>query len=536
MTFHHANRLVAHWQPKDLTATAKLVALHLAQNLQAEGTYAGRYFHSGDLLSKELGLDIKTTYTALGSLVAAGLFDAETIHRGTRLRTYSLALECPTDCQANNHYTALEIAGRVSTETEPIGKNALIDTPLIGKNAYTYRELTNKEDLDIDIETFTSFSFEKLDQIYLKVISETLASLETKTANHLHLDTALMVNPALVLIDARAVAEKSKTSPEAYLASATINSPQRLLQAFRAATSTEPAIDPLEFSEAEVAMFRAAALDVIGERSNGQEVYHEYLLASGAIPVDLVDIVRAQLNDSHRPEGFSSLEDAVTQALAVKHSIGVDLELDPSLKVIVHEGSFEPQRHDFGADAKSYEQARRLHDKRQEWQESFDRKQADVVEAWLQVHTDQSREDAFRLEQYEANEQARAANPELAVDREHYARLILNELWKLPPIETLADYLSSDESLNIEAEKLARDFTEFWSAYPSRPEGKGRKVTALKAWLEARKRHSHESLMSALRFDFNGSSAEFVKFPASWLSIYATAEAELNTGTGEQAW
>jgi hypothetical protein len=536
MTYHHANRLVAHWQPKDLTATAKLVALHLAQNLQAEGIYAGRYFHSGDLLSKELGLDIKTTYRALGSLVAAGLFDAETIHRGTRLRTYSLALECPTDCQANNHYTALEIAGRVSAETEPIGKNALIDTPLIGKNAYTYRELTNKEDLDIDIETFTSFSVEKLDQIYFQVVSKTLASLETKTANHLLLDTALVVNPALVLVDARAVAAKAKNSPEAYLAKTTINSPESLLETFRAATSTEPAIDPRELTDADISLIRSAALDVIGERQNEQKLYNEYLLASGAISPELVEIIESQMNDYHSPACYKSLEEAVADALAIKHSIDVDLELDPSLKVIVYEGSVEPEASYFGADTHSYQSAIELHRKRQEWQHLFDAKQPEILDAYLKEHPEHSYADAMTLAPLEANEQARAANPELSVDREHYARLILTELHQLPAIETLADYLGGNESLNVATETIAREFLEFWKAYPSRPEGKGTKRAALKVWLEARKRHSHESLMSALRFDFNGSSPEYVKFPASWLSIHATAYPELEISTETETW
>jgi hypothetical protein len=515
MTYHHANRLVAHWQPKDLTATAKLVALHLAQNLQAEGTYAGRYFHSGDLLSKELGLDIKTTYTALGSLVAAGLFEAETIHRGTRLRTYSLALDCPPDCQANNHYTALEIAGRVSTETEPIGKNALIDTPLIGKNAYTYRELTNKEDLDIDIETFTSFSFEKLDQIYLQVVSKALGTIENKTANHLLLDTALVVNPALVLVDARAVAAKAKNSPEAYLAKTTINSPESLLETFRAATSTEPAIDPRQYTEAEVSLIRSVALDVVGERQNEQKLYNDYLLASGAIPPELVDIVRAQMNDCYGQDRFTSLVGAVAGALSVKHSIRVDLKLDPSLSVVVHEGSFAPERHDFGADADSYEAALRLDRKRQEYQEAFDAKQAEIVETWLQVHTDQALEDALKLDQIEANEQARAANPELAVDREHYARLILTELHQLPAIETLADFLGGNENLNVASETLATEFMEFWHSYPTRPEGKGTKKAALKAWLETRKVIGHKQIMTELIN--TPTSGEFVKWPTSWL-------------------
>jgi hypothetical protein len=139
------------------------------------------------------------------------------------------------------------------------------------------------------------------------------------------------------------------------------------------------------------------------------------------------------------------------------------------------------------------------------------------------VHSDQTLEDAFRLEQYEANEQARAANPELAVDREHYARLILTELHKLPAIETLADYLGGNENLNAATEKIATEFMDFWNAYPARPEGKGRKLAALKAWLETRKSKTHSEIMSQLN-TFNGTSAEFVKWPTSWLAEFAKVD------------
>ena len=515
MTYHDANRLTAHWQPKELTSTAKLVALYLAQNIQAEGTYAGRYFHSGDQLSADLGIGRKTAYKAIGSLLAAGLFEAETIHRGTRLRTYSLALDCPPDCQANNHYTALGLAGRASVALEPSGQNDHIDTPLSSQNDHTYRETTNREDIDIDIETFSSFSFEKLDQIYLQVVTKALGTIENKTANHLLLDTALVVNPALVLADARAVAGKAKNSPEAYLAKTTINSPESLLETFRAATSTEPAIDPRQYTEAEVSLIRAVALDVVGERQNEQKLYNEYLLASGAIPPELVEIVSAQMQDPHSQPGYTSLEDAVADALSVKHCLDVDLELDPSLKVIVYEGSVAPEASYFGEDKASYQSAIELHRKRLDWEQTFNAKQAEIVETWLQVHSDQTLEDALKLDQIEANQQAREANPELSVDREHYARLILTELHQLPAIETLADYLGGNENLNVASETLASEFTDFWHAYPARTEGKGKKIAALKAWLETRKVIGHKQIMTELIN--TPTSGEFVKWPTSWL-------------------
>jgi hypothetical protein len=323
------------------------------------------------------------------------------------------------------------------------------------------------------------------------------------------------MSPELVLVDARAIAAKAKNSPEAYLAETTINSPERLLESFRAATSTEPTIDPRQYTEAEVSLIRAVALDVVGERQNEQKLYNEYLLASGAIPPELVEIVSAQMQDPHTQPGYTSLEEAVADALSVKHCLDVDIELDPSLKVIVYEGSVAPEASYFGEDKGSYQSAIELHRKRLDWEQTFNAKQAEIVETWLQVHSDQTLEDALKLDQIEANQQAREANPELSVDREHYARLILTELHKLPAIETLADYLGGNENLNVASETLASEFSDFWNAYPSRTEGKGRKIAALKAWLETRKVIGHKQIMTELIN--TPTSGEFVKWPTSWL-------------------
>jgi len=111
-------------------------------------------------------------------------------------------------------------------------------------------------------------------------------------------------------------------------------------------------------------------------------------------------------------------------------------------------------------------------------------------------------------------------------DREHYLELILTELYSLPALETFAEWSSSIEKLEIANEKIKTEFLEWWNAYPDRRDGKGRRITALKGYLEARKLIEHSSLMSQLE-DFNGTSGEFVKWPSNWLTNVANEAREL---------
>lgn len=510
MAYQHLNRLLAHSPFKDLTGNAKAVALYLASNIQSKGDWANLYFHSGDKVAEALGMSRKTAYKALGQLIASGIFEAETIHYGSTLRTYRLALECPEDCQAKEHYTKLEKALRgshaLAEVSEQSGNNDHSDTPQSGKNDHTYREAF-KRDIDIDIKNLSGFDLEK---VYLNAISEALTSVTDKTANHLRLLALIQEQPDLVASMAQAiVGERNPKHPEAYLAKTALNSPESLLE-------TSDTSEAREWPEADLNILRLNALDLKGVTSE-QEVYDEYLLGSGAIPNDLYGIAKAT------GQRYLSLAHLVADCRAKFY--GFDLEGFSTEPLAIDLSEWRGNRRaDWGTDLDGYAEAEKLDLARLEYQKAFDSKQANLVEAWLQANPDGSLDTYLAGEQIEALELERWANPELSGSREHYSRLILAELTELPDLETLADYLTSNETLEQSVlPELQAEFLEFWNAYPSRPDGKGRKVTALKAWCEARKLNTHRVLMSDLSRAFLGTEPAFIAWPVSWLKTYANS-------------
>jgi hypothetical protein len=514
MAYQHANRLTAHWLPKTLKASTKLVAKHLAENIQAEGELAGRFWHSAEKIAAELGLGEKTTYRALGELMEAKLFDCEVlnIHRATGLRTYSMAIECPPDCtDTAKHYTPLERAARPQVQKVATSQNDHSDTPTTSQNDQPYKELLNKE-IDIDIENSPSLISENLAAIYLESIRKALAGVETETANHLLLKTCLEANPALVAVDALRISQRATKNPEAYLAKTAKETPESLLEAVRASLVTDTDNQSKEWPVALKRVLLDNALDIVGERGEAQKLYNEYLFGSGAIPTDLVAIAETNF------VGYPSLEHLVADCRAISYGFNdIRLNLNP---LVIELADFEkPLKADFGTALDAYTEALELHEKRLAYQAAFDSRQPDLVEAWLQVHNDSDKEAALKSEQIEALEAERMANPELSGDREHYARLIMTELHNLPALETLTDYLASAENLqSVVVPQLQTEFEEFWNAYPSRPEGKGRKIAALKAWCEARKTYDHHELMSELRGSFFGVEPAFIPWPTSWLT------------------
>jgi hypothetical protein len=510
MAFQHLNRFVAHSTLTDLTGNAKAVGLYLTANIQAQGDWANRYFHSGEKIAEALGMSRKTAYKALGQLIASGLFEAETIHSGSTLRTYSLALDCPEDCQAKNHYTKLERSLRASQAlaevSEPNGKKGLAEVCLSGKNDHTYREAF-KRDIDIDIKNLSGFDFES---IYLRAVLEALASVaETdKTANQLKLSALIQKQPDLVASKVNdLLAEYSPGNPEAYLSKIATNSPESLLE-------TSDTSGAKEWPEAELNILRLNAQDITGITGE-QEVYDEYLRASGAIPNDLYEIAKAT------GQRFRSLERLVADSRAKFY--GFDLEGFSSEPLALALSEWRgARRGEWGTDLEGYTEAERLDGERLEYQKVFNAKQEAVAQAWLEANPDGELDNSLAGEQIEALEAERWSNPELNADREHYSRLILAEIRELPELETLDEYLTSNETLEqIVLPQLQSEFLEFWNAYPARPQGKGRRVTAVKAWCEVRQLQTHRSLMEDLSRAFLGTEPAFIAWPSSWLKKYS---------------
>jgi len=515
MAYQHANRLTAHWQPKSLSITAKLVAKHLAENIRHEGTLAGSFYHSAEQIADELGIGEKATRRALAQLIEAKVFEAEVlaVHRRTGLRTYSLSIDCPPDCKGfATHYTPLELAAKGNPETPTTSQSDHSNTPTTSQSDRPYKELLNK-DIDIDIKNSPSLDFEKLQGIYLQTIRTTLENLDTASANHLLLKACLEARPDLVAVDALRVAEQATTSPEAYLAKTTRETPESLLKASRASLPTNQEATSTEWPADLESVLVANALDITGTHTE-QGLYDEYLLGSGAIPSDLVAIAEA------RGMNYISLAHLVADCRSIAY--GLEFRgFDPD-SVSIDLGDYEqPLRADFGSDLIGYIEACELWVKRENYRAAFDQRQAELVETWLAVHSDENRAAALDTAQIEALENERLANPELQADPEHYSRLICNEIRHLPQLDTLAEYLAGDDHLqSVTLPQLKTEFEAFWNAYPSRPkrEAKGRKIVALKAWCEARKTKSHAYLMQELGGSFFGTDPSHIPFPATWLN------------------
>lgn len=506
MTFHHLNRFVAHSPLRDLTGNAKAVALYLAANIQNKGQWANRYFHSGEKIAEALGMTKKTALNALGQLLALGLFEAETIHYKSRLRTYRLAVECPEDCQAKNHYTKLEKSERASEAlaevSEQRGNNYSTNEEQRGKNYSTYREAF-KRDIDIDIET-SGFDYET---IYLRAVTEALAAVSDKSANQLKLSALIQEQPGVVAKRSEAIiGERKPKHPEAYLAKTATNSPESLLE-------TSDSSEAKEWPEALTNILRLNALDLKGVTSE-EAVYDEYLRGSGAIPNDLYEIAKATAGTAH------SLAHLVAETRAKFYGFDLEHFSAEPLELALSEwrGS---RRSEWGTDLDGYAAAERLDGERLEYQRAFEKKQEAVAQAWIEANPEAGLEGSAAEEQIDALEAERWTNPELSADREHYSRLILAELRDLPQLETLDEYLTSNETLEQSVlPQLQREFEEFWNAYPARPEGKGKKVAALRAWVTARKNYRHSSLMEDLSRSFLGSEPKFTQWPSSWLKGY----------------
>ena len=162
MSYHHYNRLLAHWQPKkkpegqvlaygsreryeSLTPGAKAVALFVAGHLNTEFNC---YPISQKTIQAKLGLTKATIGKALDELVAWGVFYRQRSHN-EKPYEYYLAIECPVDCDhLESHNTQTEIALLPKKQATPMPKNQ--DSPSPRKQAtgvLENRQLieTNKE-------------------------------------------------------------------------------------------------------------------------------------------------------------------------------------------------------------------------------------------------------------------------------------------------------------------------------------------------------------------------------------------------------
>ena len=544
MTFQHLNRLVAHWHSvtlpdkngelKGLNASDKLVAVYLAANLRSDGEWANSFYHSGEALAEELDLNRSTAYKALGRLITAGVFDCRTINK-EGLRAYSLTLDCPPGCFESKHYTKLERVGRdgftahqKTTLGEPIAdkqpavkadsgvrQNHTATRLTPATEPHTYRELNKQTNKELDIKTLASFDLNNLDQLqerYVSTIGKAVARVKDKSAEHSLLADYLVTNPELIMTSALGLVAKHKPdSDEAYLATIATDTPGQLLTAYNEVMNLSDAPRGDSWPENEENIVRQAALEIGSwELATLKEEYNEYLLGSGLIPADLVEIAKTSLDwfekGEPEPRTLGSLAELVIDLRACQYGFDSP-QIDPeTLEFELGEWDwYEPYSsiYPLGTKDPGYLAVVELQAKRETYRASFDQRQNDFL-ASLGLDPFENDISQFVNSDFVKNLEAeRASNPELNGDSKHYAALIKAELETLPECQTFAERSTSSEVFeSVLLPKVKAEFREFWNACPVSEEfaHKGRRVAALNAYLHTRKWFaSHDYIMAEVK-------------------------------------
>jgi hypothetical protein len=251
MTYHHYNRLEAHWaenpNSKKLTPTQTLVAGVIALHINS-GT--NHYHLSAETLSKYTNRSTSSIDTATTALEALGFF---TITRAGKRspKDFRLLIECPETCQAKatDHYTETELQERPERwhkaasdvqkpkayKTEypnPEGTeypNPRSEYPNPEGTEYPNPRGTNKELIKKNKENINK---EKELDFYLLVISNALKDLARRgnqTKDHELLQTALEGNQVEILERAKEI-NKPARYPVEHLTEIVKTNPTALLK------------------------------------------------------------------------------------------------------------------------------------------------------------------------------------------------------------------------------------------------------------------------------------------------------------------
>jgi hypothetical protein len=248
MTYHHYNRLEAHWaenpNSKKLTPIQTLVALVIAQHINGGSNH---YHLSAKTLSKYTNRSPSSIERATAALEALGFFSVS--RAGMRSpKDFRLLIECPKTCTANatDHYTETELQENPQRWNKALPKQDSYKTEYRQNEGTEYRqndseyrqnegteyrqnEGTNKELIKKNKENINK---EKELDFYLLVISNALKDLAKKgnyTREHELLQTALEGNQVEVLEIARETA-KTGRKPVPYLTQIIETNPLDLLK------------------------------------------------------------------------------------------------------------------------------------------------------------------------------------------------------------------------------------------------------------------------------------------------------------------
>lgn len=143
MSYHHSQRLLAHWQPKrkpegssltwgsreryeSLTGSAKALALAVSIHLNNQ---TNTREISNKTLQRELGLSKDATTDGLKELVEWGIF-SRTRRNNESSYCYSLLVACPPECEhLDKHYTPSELATLPKEQASPEPKEKASPKP-----------------------------------------------------------------------------------------------------------------------------------------------------------------------------------------------------------------------------------------------------------------------------------------------------------------------------------------------------------------------------------------------------------------------
>jgi hypothetical protein len=229
MSFHHLNRLLAHYEPKNLTLSARVVAVMIAHHLNAE---SNSFPINRKWIAAETGLGHGSIDQAVKDLEEIGYF-ASTRKHSRSPKVFSLSLKCPDTCHAKEHRTGSEAFYEMAVTSpstqanlEPIQESTSPSTQanLSPSSKATYRD--SYKDLDEDLDK-QSLVFENLIRTTLKKITNSGAA----TLEHLALEAALDGDGKdEVLAKAKAVVSRATSNPSTYLKATITKSPLSLYQ------------------------------------------------------------------------------------------------------------------------------------------------------------------------------------------------------------------------------------------------------------------------------------------------------------------
>ena len=245
MTYHHYNRLEAHWaenpNSKKLTATQTLVALVIAQHINGGSNH---YHLSAKTLSKYTGRSTSSIDTATAALEALGFFAVSRVGKRSP-KDFRLLIECPQTCTASatDHYTETELQEHPERWNKALPKQDSYKTEYLNPEGtespnpqseypnpegteYPNPRGTNKELIKKNKENINKKDFEIL------VISNALKELALDseyTKDHELLQSALEGNRVEVLERAKEITGTA-INPEPYLTQIVKTSPKSLLK------------------------------------------------------------------------------------------------------------------------------------------------------------------------------------------------------------------------------------------------------------------------------------------------------------------